>query len=53
MFNKKRIGLMVRFDITTDSDNTDKAINTAKQFIHDLNQSLPPEMAEYLFGKIE
>ncbi len=53
MFNKKRIGLMVRFDITTDSDNTDKAINTAKQFIHGLNQSLSPERAEYLFGKIE
>jgi len=53
MFNKKRIGLMVRFDITTDSDNTDKAINTAKQFILGLNQSLSPERAEYLFGKIE
>lgn len=53
MFNKKRIGLMVRFDITTDSDNTDKAINTAKQFILGLNQSLSPEKAEYIFGKIE
>ena len=50
MFNKERIGLMVRFDVTIDSENTDKAINTAKQFIHDLNQSLLPERAEYLFG---
>lgn len=53
MFNKKRVGLMVRIDITTDSDNIDNTINTAKQFIHELNPSLSPERAEYLFGKTE
>jgi len=53
MFNKDRIGLMVRFDIAIDKNNIDTGIIKAKQFIHDLNQSLSPERAEYLFGKTE
>lgn len=53
MFNKKRIGLMVRFDLTTDKENIDSAIKTVKQFIIGLNHTLSAEKSEYLFGKIK
>lgn len=51
IFNKKRIGLMVRLDISTKKDDTEEALAIAKQFINDLSQLLPPEQAEYIFGK--
>jgi EpsI family protein len=51
MFNRKRIGLMVRFDVRTDKDHIDNAVSTAKHFITELNHELSPEKAEYLFGK--
>jgi len=53
MFNKKRIGLMVRIDIQAKGNTVEHALILAKQFINDLQKSLPPEKADYIFGKIE
>ena len=52
LFNKKRVGLMVRIDIPTEEKNIEASMDLARQFIKDLIQSLPPEQAGYIFGKI-
>jgi len=51
MFNKKRVGLMVRIDIPTKEENIEDAFTLAKQFINDLSQTLPLEQADYIFGE--
>ncbi len=51
LVNKKRVGLMARIDIPTKEDNIKDAIILAKQFVNDLSQALPPEEADYIFGK--
>jgi len=51
LFNKKRVGLMVRIDIPAQKDNVKDAIIPAKQFVNDLSQALPPEEADYIFGR--
>jgi EpsI family protein len=51
MFNKKRVGLMIRIDIPTREDNIESATILAKQFINDLGQIIPPENADYMFGR--
>ncbi len=52
MFNRKRIGLMIRIDIPVKDENIDTALTLARQFVSALESSLPPEKAEYIFGKI-
>src|SRR4030067_125439 len=48
LFNKKRVGLMVRIDIPVKKDNIKDAIILAKQFVNDLSEALPPEEADYI-----
>ena len=52
MFNKKRVGLMIRVDIPIKKDNIEDGLILAQQFFNDLIQAIPPEQAEYIFGKI-
>lgn len=51
LFNKKRVGLMMRIDIPVKKDNINDAIILAKQFVSDLSEALPPEEADYIFGR--
>lgn len=51
LFNRQRIGLMVRIDIPADESNVDNAKRTAQRFITALSREIPPDKAEYLFGK--
>jgi len=51
LFNKKRVGLMVRIDIPAKEEDIENALIVARQFIRDLGYSLPPEKVEYLFGE--
>jgi EpsI family protein len=53
MFNKKRIGLMVRIDIPARENTIDNALLLTNQFVSALHKSLPPEKADYIFGKFE
>ena len=50
LVNKKRVGLMIRFDIPTREDNLDNALKLAKEFISDLSNYLPTNDADYIFG---
>ena len=52
LFNKKRVGLMVRIDIPTKEESIEESVNLARNFVKDLNQALSPEQADYIFGKI-
>lgn len=51
MFNKKRVGLMVRFDVPIEEDNFQSATLLTKQFITDLNRMIPQERTDYIFGE--
>lgn len=51
LINKKKSGLMVRFDIPAGKDDIDSAIKTAKGFVEDLSGNIPADQAEHLFGK--
>ena len=51
LFNKRRVGLMVRLDIPIREDNIEDALSLSKEFISNLSQTLPPEQADYIFGR--
>ncbi|MBI5417740.1 exosortase-associated EpsI family protein [Candidatus Poribacteria bacterium] len=51
LFNKKKSGLMVRFDIPTKEYNIENAIKSAEKFMLELRKNITEEQAEYLFGK--
>lgn len=51
MFNRKRVGLMIRIDIPVKKENINDALALSRQFVSDLASSLPYEKAEYIFGK--
>lgn len=51
LFNRKRIGLMIRIDIPIKKDNIEDGLSLAHQFINDLIQAIPSDQAEYIFGK--
>lgn len=51
LINKKRMGLMIRLDIPAGQDDIPGAVLFARKFIQNLAASLPPNQAEYLFGK--
>ena len=51
LFNKEKVGLMVRLDISTNKDRIQSSVSVAKEFIADLSKSLPREKCEYVFGK--
>ena len=50
LFNRERVGLMVRIDIPLTGDNTDEAILLAKEFINDISQNMQPKNVDYIFG---
>jgi EpsI family protein len=51
LFNKKRIGLMIRMDIPAKEKDINNASIMAKEFVNDLSLSLKPEEADYILGK--
>lgn len=51
LFNKEKVGLMVRLDIPASENNIDSSLRLAKEFVGELIQALPQEQKEYLFGK--
>lgn len=51
MFNKKRVGLMIRIDIPTREENIKDALALAKHFINDLSEILKKEQLDYIFGE--
>ncbi len=50
MFNKEKIGLMVRLDINTYKENLDAARALAQKFVSDISSQIPAGQAEYIFG---
>ncbi|GBE16749.1 hypothetical protein BMS3Abin15_00572 [bacterium BMS3Abin15] len=50
LFNRKRVGLMVRVDIPTERDNMKQALVIATQFMNDLGSQFNNEQASYIFG---
>ncbi len=51
MFNKQKTGLMIRLDIPAQENKIPDSISTAEEFLNDLIKNLPPEQADYIFGK--
>ena len=51
LFNRERVGLMVRIDIPAEEGNLDDAKNLARQFASDLNLLLDKEKASFIFGE--
>lgn len=50
LFNRQRVGLMVRIDVPTKKENIQDTIKVAAQFVKDINRALPPDQADYIFG---
>jgi len=51
LFNKKRVGLMIRIDIATTKDNMNDSMIIAKDFIDDMSKALRQEESNYIFGQ--
>lgn len=51
MFNKEKVGLMIRLDIPTRKDHIRSSVSAAKDLVYKLSESIPRDQAEYLFGK--
>jgi hypothetical protein len=50
LFNRQRVGLMVRIDIPTTKDSIKEDIALANQFINELRSNLKKVQAGYIFG---
>lgn len=50
MFNKEKIGLMVRLDINTRKENLNGAYALAQKFVSDISYQITRGQAEYIFG---
>ncbi len=50
MFNKEKIGLMVRLDIPARKETLNQARALAQKFVSDISSQIPAEQAEYIFG---
>jgi EpsI family protein len=50
LFNKKRVGLMVRIDIPLKEKAIEDYENLAQKFVGELFTAMPPEQADYIFG---
>ncbi|RJQ18392.1 MAG: EpsI family protein [Nitrospiraceae bacterium] len=51
MFNKKRVGLMVRVDIPLSKNDMPKSVSIAKDFIRSMSYALDPTYASYILGR--
>lgn len=52
LFNKERVGLMVRIDIPV-AENIDVSLKIAESFINDIYEAMPEEYRGYLVGSQE
>lgn len=50
LFNRQRIGLMVRIDVPTEKKNIKEAVVMANQFLNSLSAKISKEKIEYIFG---
>lgn len=50
MFNKEKIGLMVRLDINTRKENLNGGYALAQKFVSDISSQISLDQAEYIFG---
>ncbi len=53
LFNKKRIGIMVRMDIPARESEIEDALIIAREFVREFSATLAPEPEDYLFGAAE
>ena len=51
LFNKEKVGLMMRLDIPTTEDRIDPSLKLAQEFLTDIYKDLPEEDRDYIFGK--
>jgi hypothetical protein len=51
LFNKKKIGLMVRMDIPCTKQTIDIALRTGKDFITHLEPAIDPSQRDFVFGR--
>jgi EpsI family protein len=51
LFNKEKVGLMVRLDIPATESTIKDALKNAQSFWEEASSQIPAEQKEYLFGK--
>ncbi len=51
MFNKEKIGFMIRLDVPTTLANAPNAQKFAQEFIDTIYSQIPSDQVEYIFGK--
>ena len=51
LFNRDRVGLMVRIDVPAERDNIKQAILIAEEFLNKLFNVLPSEQSQFVFGE--
>lgn len=51
LFNKDKVGLMVRLDIPAKENNLKEPLKLALEFFNEIAPHIPPEQADYIFGK--
>ncbi len=50
LFNKNRVGFMIRLAIPSTEDTLEDALTLAQEFVRDLYRGLTPKDADYIFG---
>lgn len=51
MAHKQKIGLMGRLEVPVPTGNVENALDLAQHFIRQIGPGIPPDQADYLFGK--
>jgi EpsI family protein len=51
LFNKEKVGLMVRMDIPTTAQTIDSALKLGQEFVSQIASQIPSNQQEYLFGR--
>lgn len=51
LINKKKAGLMIRFDIPCREETIEEALKLAIEFMTDLHRAIPANQLDYIFGK--
>jgi len=51
LFNRQKIGLMMRMDVPVQDGNTKQAVKSARDFLHEFASSISEEQREYIFGE--
>jgi len=50
LFNKERVGLMIRVDVSVD-ESVDSSVKICETFLNEMYRSVPDEYREYIFGE--